>query len=186
MKKLLLLALLFSGCATSVSMPECWKVEGPGTFGSAVPIVQSQKKLWLLTAKHNLPVFLAGGLSVIDQIAHPKLDVALISVEGTAKVLPPLATKRPFLAARLYASGWQLGALLITGGYQGGKLGRMSCPLYYGASGGPVWNKHGQLVGINSRVARARDSSGDLYLIPHVSVYTPVIDLADWIKKNTK
>lgn len=188
MKKLALIVLLFAGCASSIPirMPECWEIVGTKGMGSSVPFLQKGKKLWLFTAKHNLPLSTANGLKVIDQISHPTRDVALISVEGTARIIP-IANKDAVLGDKLYAAGFQLDALLITSGYQGSKPGRMSCPIWYGSSGGPVWNNDVELVGIVKALWRMQlPRSGDIYSIPHISIYASVVDLKEWINENIK
>ena len=80
MKKLAFIVLLLAGCTSSIRMTECWEIVGTKGVGSSVPFLQKGKKLWLFTAKNNLPLSTASGLKVIDQIPHPTRDVALISV----------------------------------------------------------------------------------------------------------
>lgn len=185
MKNLAFTVLLLAGCST-VNMPECWEAVGSKGIGSSVPFLQKGKKLWLFTAKHNLPLSTASGLKVIDQIPHPTRDVALISVEGTARTIP-IANRDAVLGDKLYAAGFQFDAIIMTDGYRGSDPGRMSCPVWYGASGGPVWNDKGELIGVVRALWRMYlPNSGDLYSIPHISLYSSVVDLKDWINKNIK
>lgn len=186
MRVSLLALLLLGSCATSLQRPECWSVQTPQGQGSSVPIVQHGPKLWLLTARHNLPVALAGRLKIIDAISHPTRDLALISVIGTAKYLPRIASEAPSFGERLFAAGWQNGALLMTAGYQGSDPGRMSCPIAFGASGGPVWNERGALVGINEAIWIIRNDERQVFVLQHVARYTVVVDLQDWIIENAK
>lgn len=161
--------------------PLCMRVSGKGGgHGSATPIMQRNGKLWLLTAGHCLPAESVDGLTVVDQIRHPSRDLALISVMSTARC-SVLAPAFPAFGDPLWAAGHQAGALLLVSGYQGSKPGRMSCPVFYGASGGPVWNEQRQLVGIIVAVGRGRLPFGASYVIPHISYYVPVVDLAGWI-----
>lgn len=187
MRTLLATALLFLGSCSAVQMPECWPVITPRGIGSSVPIAQRGPKLWLLTARHILPALMANGLKIVDAVAHPTRDLALISVIGTAKHFPPLATERAKLGDRLFAAGYQNGTLLITDGYQGQHVGRMSCPIAFGASGGPVWNERGELIGVNEAILilPSKDKK-HVFTFAHVAFYASVVDLENWIADNIK
>jgi hypothetical protein len=187
MRKLALVALLLAAsCASNtLKMPECWLVESPWGSGSSVPFMRLDGKLWLITAKHNLPLATVGGMAIIDQLPHSTLDIALITVADTDARLISFAAVDPKLGDRLYAMGYHARQLLITSGYSGDTPGFMSCPIYYGASGGPVWNSSGELVGIVKGVWRIKTPKNDIQVIPHISVYTSVVGLQEWIDSIT-
>ena len=183
MRKLALVSLLLTSCASNpINMPECWEVIGHRGSGSSVPLLQKDGKLWLLTAKHNLPLTMAGKLKIIDQVRHPTLDIALISVRGTARVIR-ISSNDAELGDKLFAAGYQLRMLMITDGYKAKGKGLMSCPILFGASGGPVWNSDGELVGIIRGVWQMRTLKKDIQVIPHISLYVPVVGLQEWIDK---
>lgn len=181
-------AVLFAllGCSTPSRLPECWTVTSPLGTGSSAPFAQVGAKLWLLTSKHSLPLSRAGGLPIVDTIPHPTRDLALVSVVGTANYLAPLATKLPRYGDQLHTAGNQHGAILISLGYQGSRRGSMSCAIAFGASGGPVWNTRGELVGVVMAITMAYNSKGGLYAVAHVSHYEPVVNLRTWIMDSIR
>lgn len=178
----LLLALILPRIEiTAPSFPHVVKTAHPGGSGSssATPLRDHRGFAWYLTAGHCLPVATVGGQEVVKAWKHPSADIALLKVRGTVGVGSHLALRQPRLGDRLTAMGYGAGMpLQITDGRQGGKPKSMTCPIIFGASGGAVLNEDGELVGI---VMSLLITGGWATApIPHVSFYTPVVDLKFW------
>lgn len=146
---------------------------------SAVPISPT----WLLTAKHTLPIVMVGDQPPAEIIEHPDQDLLLVRVaEPRDWRCAPLATEQPGLGDRLVAGGYNLGDFLLwTDGRQGGAAKDMSCPIIFGASGGPVLNARGELVGIIAAVVQLSFPFGIDIPVPHCSQQVPVVGLHSWI-----
>ena len=91
--------------------------------------------------------------------------------------------------------GWHNGdALLMTDGYQGAEPEHMSCTVYSGASGGPILNEAGYLVGITTMVQMVytRDyrtnAPTNFYVpVPHISMYAPLTpEVIEWITRTMR
>ena len=82
----------------------------------------------------------------------------------------------------------------MTDGRQGGDPENMSCDAYPGASGGPVLNERGELVGIITMVQMAytkdyqTGSPTNYYVVvPHISQYAPMTpDVIEWITRTIR
>lgn len=132
-------------------------------------------KGWVLTAKHVLPL-----ARDWPTFAHPTRDLALVKIdglEGSARFAAPPAFGTP-----VYALGWHNGsAERLTVGLQGRTPGTMSAPIFPGASGGPVMNKDGCVIGVVARVMYSHigQPEPEFYIVSFCSWYVPVD--TDWI-----
>jgi S1-C subfamily serine protease len=175
-------------------MPSVSLIETASARGSAVPIRIQDGKTYFLTAKHVIAHLIDGiddeaeletatvrGAPILKIWAHDDLDIALIVADVQLLGIGIFADEMPTYPQPLYAIGWHLGRdLLMTEGRAGGKLGSMSCPVIFGASGGAVLNKHAQLVGIIVTVGMAHTGGFSPHPIPHVAGYVPVDEFRDW------
>lgn len=182
----LVLTIAASACLTSSHAemahghPTTVRITTPteGEAGSGVVIAPD----WVLTCSHCLPCITADELPVRHQIAHPSLDLALLHVPGIRGAPITFAGQLPAVHDELASYGWHMGDfLLMTEGHAGEQLGMMSCPIIGGASGGPVVNSLGQLVGVNEALYAVAGFGGGVP-IPHVSRYTVLdADAVEWI-----
>lgn len=81
-------------------------------------------------------------------------DLALLQVpDAHFKHIAKLANRMPKVGESVYATGYPLGLFLsytsgIVNFIEGGIIVHQA-PIIFGNSGGPLWDKHGRLVGIN-------------------------------------
>jgi hypothetical protein len=125
---------------------------------------------------------------------HPTLDLALLKVDSVTGAVP-MAEKLPEFGDRLVAIGWQAGHVLqVTDGRAAQELGKMSCPVTLGASGGAVLNERGEIVGTIAivfmwRTVHIQTMRSTRYAVPmaHISGYTPLdAKVQLWIKQTTR
>lgn len=195
---LLLLPLLFLGSCSSGDygrMPSVSLIETANSRGSAVPIFAKNGKTYFLTAKHVIAMLIDGqddeadlatatvrGVPILSIWAHEDLDIALICADIQLLGLAVLADDMPTYPQPLYSIGWHLGRdLLMTEGRAGGRLGSMSCPVVFGASGGAVLDRHAKLVGIIITMGMAHTGGFSPHPIPHVAGYVPVDEFRVWL-----
>lgn len=80
-------------------------------------------------------------------------DLALLEVPNVHFKYAKLAKHMPKIGDKVYTTGYPLGVFLS---YTEGIVNRVEdgmivhqCPMTFGNSGGPLWDRHGRLVGIN-------------------------------------
>lgn len=137
-----------------------------GATGTAVGIGDS----YAITAKHITAHFVPGcTLEVIDRSGtkYPALileqfptdDIALILVAGSS--LPMVPFHSPDLGMPVMAVGYPGGTFAVTVGHVGGYPDedgevRFTAPIYYGSSGGGIWDMRAHLVGISVNMVTNR------------------------------
>lgn len=170
------------------------------TVGSAVPIKQRGRFLWVLTAKHCTPCQRVSGHKVLAQHLHPSLDLALLKLQTTCKTLR--ISRDPVKPGdRLRTAGWYLSHFLamIDGrarplsGFEKPGCVSMTCLVLPGSSGGAVLNARGDLVGITSTFRIWTVGSQHWYgpkvpqPVPWLSAYTPLdLQARRWVRRITQ
>jgi len=188
MKKLLGLLALAACTGIPADSPispevvELVTISGGGTC-TAFPVAQGRGKTYYLTAKHCTPAALVGGKAVGEIYLHPTRDVAMLVVESEESVFClPLASEKPAPGDVLFAIGFHLGDFpLVTQGYAGGLEGQMSAPVIWGASGGPVLNAEGEVVGVLSWGWMVELNNWTYVPVTHIAGYAPYDDVSEWV-----
>lgn len=104
----------------------------------------------------------------------------------------PIADANPDIDSKVTVVGFPLSAFktLTEGRVQGTAVQpdlkrlvtQISAPVIFGNSGGPVFNKWGEVVGIVSMVSAAGDGMFGGYAVPHIGWVVPVDTIKDFIK----
>ena len=181
----LLLLILF---AYSAPPPEVWFLDTGAGRGTAFPVectlrpdgrfdvvfmtaahVTKGAKFYVI---HQGPDTLAGDLKA----RHPSLDAALLTFVSHHEVEPfPIATEELQLGDPVSCPSYQGSTHhWTTHGYASAR-DRVTAPVIPGASGAPVLNASGEVVGIVSRGVRM-----DHRLVPHLVWIVPLADLSGW------
>lgn len=140
--------------------------DGNDVNGSAVNLGDE----YAVTAKHVADAWTPGcTLEVLDNRGVKRAalilekyaadDLALLLVPGHA--LPMVPFRKPELGLPVMAVGYPGGVFAVTVGNIGGYPDedhevRFTAPIYYGSSGGGVWDMHGNLVGISVNMVTNR------------------------------
>ena len=195
MKTALLAILLFSTIlATNVAPPaqpfpfqQAWKISIGRAHGSMVPVQKRKDGTVFLTAKHVAVLIkkvatayhpnygtVTRGIRVLKM--HPTLDLATVFVPIIDdRIIPPAAVSiSPKLGDPCMVVGYPgPGKRRITGGYICGP-NTFSAQVIGGSSGGPVFNKAGQLIGIVRAVDMKRLGFGNRIAIQWMGHMVPV------------
>lgn len=168
MKNLLLPAFLalVASCAVVDTPAPVVKLPAPvwvisssnGSYGSCCPVRVWQGRTWFVTARHCTDGTLSVGSCLEEdpgtparlEWSHDEEDIALVSAPVEVSAVWSLRATPPVRGERLYSAGYPRCRPLTI--YEGLALqyGRASCQVGPGMSGGPVFDAHGRLVGVNS------------------------------------
>lgn len=187
-------AITFAACSAvtpeSVVMPpEVWLVQTQeGGSGSATLLKVVGDQIWFLTAAHVLPVVSVGGLQVDLQIAHQDYDIAILRARtgvpglySEPSIRPPPLSHEP-----VSCLGWHQGEFLMltTGHTAVSRRPTTTCYTTSGCSGGAVFDRHDNLIGIINSVSVQilPTLRGDSYamVLNGISHYTPVVNVLPW------
>lgn len=145
---------------------------------------------WLLTNAHNEPILKLTGA---DYIKHPTCDVALVKDSGEPidygfGVIYPYEEITHVgypIFMPLSSSNGMYFQDVITTNFPNCKMSMSTGTLMSGMSGGGVFNKRGELVGVNQGILLFKDMvfDGNTYSSP--SVFVSLLAVIDWIEETT-
>lgn len=166
-------------------------LDAPQGMGSGTLIATRGDVGYVLTAKHvaTLGVTTADGLEVLAIHAHPdpEVDVAvlLVKLDLLNRPITPLGPVDAVFGDLLRGSGWYFGRFLNAFEGRAGAAGLISVDVVPGASGGPVVDERGRLIGVVKTTMRAslngpaEFGGGQIGL--GVSMFEPISNFRAWV-----
>jgi hypothetical protein len=187
----LFVILFMSGCTSigttkyAIDLQENKESKGIYPSSTVYGTSVSLNALWKITASHNASLFDPAGF-----YPHPLCDIALVRTEGTLVqdyfdiYISTLVAESPLIhqgyvdreTAITHTKGTFIDRTIINNC----PMGSSTAPLYFGMSGGGVYNEAGQLVGINSGYAPQENTT-----ITTISHFTLLCDHKKWIADIT-
>lgn len=202
---ILLLAsiVMFMGCAEKLDVKKLETVlpvaraEG-NIIGSAVVVKHVDNYYYLLTCEHvikdesSLYILVYGNLiKITDTYIHKTQDIAVVRIQTDLLLQTAELSENFTILDEVYSVGYPLGLYrAITQGIinypftkDSGDAWTCSAPAFSGNSGGGVFTKDGQLIGISVALG-GHDHIVSVVLVPHLHVFIPVKYITDWLEET--
>lgn len=201
-----LVLLMSMGCAVKTEVSNISKLETVlpvakeegDIIGSAVVIKHTDNYYYLLTCRHvvtdesSLYIIVQGNIiKIIDTYIHQTQDIAVIKIQTDLLLQTAGLSENFTILDEIYSVGYPLGLYrAITQGIinypitkSSGNAWTCSAPAFSGNSGGGVFTKDGELIGITVALG-AGENSNSVVLVPHLHVFIPVKYITDWLEET--
>lgn len=174
---------------------------GPNIIGSGVVVECTKEEvgyeITVLTAKHVIKhsdtLFIdKENIIIISKVEHPDHDVALIKCIVKSYIAPvrcQFSDPRPLEIC--YTVGYPLGLCqVITQGLINHPVANVlkaawmcTSAVMPGNSGGGVFNKNSELLGITVMMIQVSSNDTDIH-VPHLHLFIPISKIKDWLKEH--